>query len=261
MRLLAFVVALLTAAGTPALAGTVITSEISTPKISGKLVTFIETGRLRIETPSQVSIFRVDQNTVYLLSPGERKFRRMTAERMKQMAQMTASMRGMLEAMSPEQRQRFDEHLSPSQRSLIEKMLAGRAHQFEYKDAGGTASFGKWSCECVDELEDDQPFASLCVARISDLGLSEEDVGMLRRLAEFMRQGLPEGWHTSPATDPQAIEKAVGYPAYPVHMEIPIVEMRTTIETVQKASLGVGLFEIPADYQEEESMPPLAGPR
>jgi hypothetical protein len=42
----------------------VITGEISTPKVSGKLVEYIEPDRLRFELSSEyVSIFRADQDT------------------------------------------------------------------------------------------------------------------------------------------------------------------------------------------------------
>lgn len=51
--------------------------------------------------------------------------------------------------------------------------------------------------------------------------------------------------------DLQAIKKVVGYAAYPVHVEIPAVEMQTTIETVEKRPLAADLFEVPADYREE----------
>jgi hypothetical protein len=45
--------------------------------------------------------------------------------------------------------------------------------------------------------------------------------------------------------------------AYPVHVEIPAVEMQTTIETVEKKPLTADLFEVPADYREE----PMPAPR
>ena len=47
MRLTVFAVVLLIAAAAPALAGTVITSEISTANVAGKLVEYIEADRMR----------------------------------------------------------------------------------------------------------------------------------------------------------------------------------------------------------------------
>jgi hypothetical protein len=40
-------------------------------------------------------------------------------------------------------------------------------------------------------------------------------------------------------------------------MEIPGVEMQTTVKTVEKKPLDAGLFEVPADYREEPMSAPL----
>jgi hypothetical protein len=260
MRLFVTAVVLSIAAAAPSLAGTVITGEISSPKVSGKLVEYIEPDRLRFELSSDyVSIFRADQDTAYLLNPADRKFVRITPEKLKQMVALTASAMESLKSMSPEQRAQFAEYLKslPAvQRAKVERMMAGQAAKFEFRDASGTASFGKWTCERVDELEDGQPHASLCVVRTSDVGLTEGDVGSLHRFDAFMRQGLPQGLGAFPAFDPQAMEKVVGYAAFPVHVEIAAAKRQTTIETIEKRPLAPDLFEIPLGYQEDSKLAP-----
>jgi hypothetical protein len=57
MRLFVTAAVLSIAAAAPSLAGTVITGEISTPKVSGKLVEYIEPDRLRFESSSEY-VFR-----------------------------------------------------------------------------------------------------------------------------------------------------------------------------------------------------------
>jgi hypothetical protein len=91
MRLSVFAVVLLIVTAAPTLAGTVMTSEASTPKISGKVVLYIELDRLRVETSNYVSIFRADQDTAYLLKPAERKFVRLTSEQLKQLGNLCKS--------------------------------------------------------------------------------------------------------------------------------------------------------------------------
>jgi hypothetical protein len=154
--------------------------------------------------------------------------------------------------MPPEQRAQFERIMTPDRLAQAEKMMAGQAPKSEYRRAGATASFGNWSCEPVEVVKDGQSHATLCVAQISDLGLTEEDLGGLRRTAAFM--GQMAGAVANPMEGLQAIGKVVGYAAYPVHVEIPAVEMQTTVKTVERKPLTADLFEVPADYR-EESMP------
>jgi hypothetical protein len=222
MRLSVFVLVASAAAGAPAFGGTVITGKISMPWIAGKTVVYIEPGRLRSEIPGWASIFRADQNIVYRLLPAEEKFVRLTAEKMKQMA--TSS-------------------------------IGGRVPKLEWRRAGGPARFGKWACERVDVLADGKPYARLCFARISDLGLDDEDVELMRRYSAFGRP-IPEALRQMVP----AIEKAVGYRAYPVYADIPAERAQTTIETVEKKPLRADIFEVPAGYRGKEVEPAQAGP-
>jgi hypothetical protein len=243
MRLLVFAVVLYTAVAAPVLAGTVITSEMSAPNVAGNsVVYYIEPDRVRMEYPGHVVIFRADQDTEYALAPAEKKFRRMTPEAMKQSA-AAAKMFELLRSMSPEQRAQFERIMTPERLAQAEKMMAGQAPKSELHKTGSTASFGKWTCELVEAVRNGQRHSSLCVAHISDLGLTEEDLGGLRRAATM------EGF--------RAMEKVVGYAAYPVYREILAVEMQTTVKTVEKKPLAADLFEIPADYREE----PMPAPR
>jgi len=256
MRLSVLAVVLSTAVAAPALAGTVITSAMSAPSVAGNsVVYYIEPDRVRMEYPDHIVIFRADQDTEYMLAPAEKKFRRMTPETMKQSAAAAAKMFELLRSMPPEQRAQFERIMTPEALRQVEKMMAGQAPKSEYRKAGGTASFGKWRCERLEVVKDGQPRAALCVADISNLGLTEEDLGGLRRAAAFM--GQMAGAVAGPMEDLQAIEKVLGRAAYPVHVEIPAVEMQTTIETIEKKPLAADLFEVPADYREE----PMPAPR
>jgi hypothetical protein len=256
MRLFAFAVALLIPAA-PALAGTVMTSEASSPKVSGKVVLYLEPDRLCGEISNYVSIFRADQNTAYLLKPADRKFARITSEQLKQLADVPALLREGLKSMSPEQRARFEERLNSlpaAQRAAVERMIAGQAPKVELRDTGATATVGKWTCERIDKLEDGQPHESLCVMRASDLGLTEDDLSSLQRFNDFMGQGLPQGLGAFPTIDRRAIEKLVGYAAHPVHTEIPAATIQMTLENVEKKPLSPDLFEIPPGYEEDSKV-------
>ena len=253
MRLSVFAIVLSTAVAAPALAGTVITSEVSAPNVAGNsVVYYIEPDRVRMEYPGRIVIFRADRDAEYMLAPAEKKFRRLTPETMKQSAAAAAKMFELLRSMPPEQRAQFEKRMPPEQRAQferimtpealeqVEKMMTGQAPKSEYRKASGTASFGKWRCERVEVMKDGQPHSTLCVANVSGLGLTDDDLGGLRRAAAFM--GPTAGAVADPMEGLQTIEKVVGYAAYPVHVEIPAPEMQTTLKTVEKKPLAADLF-------------------
>jgi len=115
MRLSVFAIVLSTAVAAPALAGTVITSEVSAPNVAGNsVVYYIETDRVRMEYPGRIVIFRADQDAEYMLAPAEKKFRRMTSETMKQSAAAAAKMFERRRWMSPEQRAQVEKRMRPN---------------------------------------------------------------------------------------------------------------------------------------------------
>ena len=124
MRLLVVAVVLSTAVAAPALAGTVITSEVSAPNVAGNsVVYYIEPDRVRMEYPGHIVIFRADQDTEYMLAPAEKKFSRMTPETMKQSAAAIAKMFELLKSMPPEQRAQVEKRMPLEQRAQFERIM------------------------------------------------------------------------------------------------------------------------------------------
>ena len=103
-------------------------------------------------------------------------------------------------------------------------------------------------------MADGKPQAQLCVARMSELGLGKGDLGVLQRLATFMQHAAPHSAGAATATDPKALDKIVGYPAFAVHMEMAAANVQTTTQSVEQKALPADLFEVPAGYQ-EQTMP------
>ena len=246
MRFLAGAAAIV-AAG-PAFAGTVITSEVTMPKMAAeKSVIYLEADHVRVESMGNVTIFRADQNTAFMVNPAEKKFIKMTPEAMKTMA---AAMAGARKEMAEQMKS-----MPPKQRAEAEKMMAatmpGEEQKIEFRKAAGAATFGKWQCERVEQLANGQPQAQLYVAKLADLGIGEGDLGVLQRFAVFMQQAAPQSAGSTASMDPKALEKIVGYPAFAVHVELPAAKMQTTTKSVEQKALPASLFEVPAGYQEE----------
>ncbi len=227
MRAVILALALSAAAfAAPAVAGIVITSETVGRVLSnGKSVLYLEPDRMRIDTPRGIVIFRVDQNTAYALNAAEKAFRRLTADRLPQAASTNPT--------------------SPA--------------KTEFRKVGGTANYGEWSCEGVEQLLNGHPIALLCVARLSALGLSEDDLGASRRFESFIRQAVPQMAVSPAGIDPRALEQVVGYLGFAVHMKIVDSDIETTIRSVEKKTLAASQFEVPAGYREQPmpSLPPL----
>jgi hypothetical protein len=231
----------------PALAGSVITSETSGPKeAAGKSVVYIEPDRVRIESPQDVTIYRGDQNLAYILNPAQKRFVRLTPEKMKEMA-------AAMETARTEMAEQL-KSMPPAQRAQVEKMMAGDMPSFSFRKAAGGGTVGKWKCEKVEQLANGEPQATLCVVKTSEIGLNPDDLAPLQRFSAFMLQAAPQAAAASAAMDPQALEKTVGYPAYAVQMEIPAAKMKTVTKSVENKTNPADLFEIPAGYQ-EEAMP------
>jgi hypothetical protein len=239
------------AAAAPALAGTVITSEMSVPQAGAdKSVVYLDKDRVRVESPGSITIYRGDRNTAYMVSPAEKKFIKMTPETMKKMAEQMEAMRAeMAEQMKS---------MPAEQRAQMEKMMAGsmpgQPAKIEFRKAGGTGTFGKWKCEKVEQLVNGAAQAQLCIAKLGDLGLGDADLGVLQRFAAFMQQAAPQSAGASSMMDPKALEKIVGYPGFAIHMEIPAAKVTSTTNSVEQKTLPANLFEVPAGYK-EETMP------
>jgi hypothetical protein len=253
MRLagLAFAIAA-TAAALPAFAGTVITSEVTAPQAAKRRsIVYLEPDRVRLESQGNVLLFRADRNTAYLLKPAEKKFLPITHETMKGLGAAISAMRAQLT--------RRLQSLPPGQRQKAETILAmtdpAKRPKFVFRKTGGTATYGKWTCQHVEQLLNGRPVERLCVVRLSDLGLVETDAAALRRFQAFLQRRMPHIFGAPSTIDPQALERTVGYLAYPVYTDIPATGVQTTTQSVKKRKLAADLFEIPAGYQEETTSP------
>ncbi|HEV2300207.1 MAG TPA: hypothetical protein VGR91_01435 [Stellaceae bacterium] len=240
----------------PAAAGTVITSADS---VGFKSALYLEPDRVRIETqtggvtfgadrnnPSHgqidtrsmdtnVTIYRTDQNTVYMLTPREKKFQRITQQKMRKLAAAMA---------------KADPHLRQAE---IENARSPPAIEYRRLER---ASYGKWPCGRVVQLVDGRPNWEKCVASLSDLGLTEADLRAYRRYREF--------WLTLPRVvfyflsqdaggppwDFREADKLLGYPSLPVHSTIRGAPGKT-VQSIEKKAIDPALFEVPADYREQ----------
>jgi hypothetical protein len=239
-------------------AGVVLTTEQSNGQggVPRESKAYLEPDRLKITMPRGALIYRADQNQILQLDDQRQSFVQMTPE---QVRQMQASVGGVVGQV----RQGL-QFLPESQRRQLEQMLARRGMgqaggpppQVSYLATGDRESFGRWRCERYERLENGAKTDDLCLARQSDLKLTQDDLGALRRLAGFA-QGLGEvaARAGAGAFDFDGLQQAAGFDAFPVH----IVHYRDgdrahemTLKAVVRTSIAPGTFEVPEGYARRE---------
>lgn len=171
-----------------------------------------------------------------------------------QMAALQAQMRAM-------QAQLRDQlaNLPEAQRKQIEAMMPkaeGDAGPKEvaYRRASTGERVGQWTCDVYEQIADGVKTAELCLAPAARVNLTAADMAMIATMGRASaRMGAAAGARAE-RFDPAAIEKAVGYAAFPVrtvafHAGKPAMTM--TLTSVEQRALPDSTFEVPAGYAKQ----------
>ena len=249
--------------GGTALGGTVITLKTADGP-EGDLATIsLEPDRLRMNNPQGEMIYRADLHKVWMIDAQDHTYRELTPESMQQMrSQMSAAMAQMqqsLQSMPPEQRQR------------IEAMMAKRGmpggnpaqpKQVTWTKAGASKTVGQWSCMPYKMSVNGADQATMCIAKLSDVGLTRDDMKAFISFSAFMQQGMPGGGSATAMYDFDAMSKQIGFDGVPVettHAEPGgPAEVVGTLQSVEHKSIPADTFELPGGYTKQDM--PMMGP-
>jgi len=268
MRAILVATGFLTALIAGAHAATVITS---TQIFDGKPETQImslDGDRLSITSAHNHMLYRGDQGKVFIIDPQAHSYMEMSPESMSKMkARMDAAMAQMKERMAA---------MPEGQRKMMEKAMAGRgmpgmgaapeaAPVMSYQKAGAPRKVGKWDCQPYNVLSDGKPDADICVAKLSDIGLTRDDLKPLMSLSEFMGKQMAAMGNQQAAAMAsmkfEALTKAIGYDGFPVENDYKGMgageDMKTTVQSIEHKDLPAGSFDVPAGYTKRE----MGGPR
>ncbi len=253
--------ALALSAGGAAMAGTIITlDEAVNDAPSQPRIMYLDTDRLRMTSPLVDIIFRGDQNKVWVLQSKNHSYLELTPGGMAQvgarMDQAMAQMKQKLAAM-PE-----------AQRKQIEAMMAARgmgqsppsaAPQTTYEKAGDPRTVGQWNCTPYRIVLDGKPSSEVCIARLSDLGLSRDDLKAFASFGAFIGQirAAMGGLRTSmPTIDFDSMTKAIGFDGFPVQTISKFGdgsrEVVATLKSIQHQDPPAGAFDLPAGYAKRD---------
>src|ERR1700743_1735000 len=211
---------LASSAGGSAMAGTVITLDQSVnggPSIQQTID--LAADKVKMTSPQNQMIYRGDQNKVWIVRPEDKAYVELTTEGMSQMkAQMDQQMAQMQQRMAS---------LPPEQRKQMEAMLAARGMgpdassvppQITYEKAGDPKKIAGYTCTPFHVTMQGGPASEFCMAPLSDLGLTRDDMKAFVGFGKFMSQMGGTGTQRSPMAqlDFDSIKKQIGFDGFPV---------------------------------------------
>ncbi len=256
------------AAGGGATAGTVITLDQSINGGPARQQTIDLAGdKVRMTSPENQMIFRGDQNKVWIVRPEDKAYVELTPESMSQMkAQMDQAMARMQQQMAS---------MPPEQRKQMEAMMASRGMapsasaappQITYEKAGEPGKLGDFTCTPFHVTMAGGPSSEFCIASLSDLGLTRDDLKPFIGFGKFMSQMGGVGAQRSPMAqlDFDAIKKQIGFDGFPVRTTFNAPDgkhvVQTTLKSIKHEDPPAGAFDLPAGYTREDMGPGMGGP-
>jgi hypothetical protein len=243
-----------------ATAGTVITLDQSVnggPAIQQTIALTADKGKMT--SPQNQTIFRGDQSKGWIVKPEDRAYIELTPEGMSQMkAQMDQRMAQMQQRMAS---------MPPEQRRQAEAMLASRGMgpsaqsappQITYEKAGDPKKVAGYLCTPYRVTMPGVPASEFCMASLSDLGLTRDDLQAFIGLGKFMRQMGGIGAQRSPMSqfDFDSIRKQIGFDGFPVQTSLNAADVhyavQTTLKSIKHEDPPAGTFDLPAGYTRED---------
>jgi hypothetical protein len=254
-------------AGTGAMAATVITLDQSVNGQPGRpQVMYLDTDKLRMSSPDNDMIYRGDQSKVWIVRPQDKAYIELTPEGM-------AQMKAQMDQMQAQMQQRMAS-MPPEQRKQMEAMMAGRGMgpnapakpQITYTKAGEPKKVGDYSCTPFTVTMTAGPASDFCIASLSDLGLTRDDLKSFVGFGQFMSQMGGTGTQRSPmaSLDFDSMKQQIGFDGFPVETAFKAPDGRHNVDTVLKSiqheAPPAGTFDIPAGFTRQDMGAGMGGP-
>jgi len=213
----------------------------------------LDTDRLRMSTAATDVVFRGDLNKVWVLRSKDHSYLELTPGALGQMsARMDQAMAQMKEKLAA---------VPEAQRKQIEAMMAahgmGQAAppQISYEKAGDSRTVGQWSCAPYRIVLGGKASSEVCIAKLSDLGLSRDDLTGFASFGAFMAKITAAiGALRSPMAtiNFDSMTKAIGFDGFPVQTISKFGDgsrqIVVTLKSIQHEDPPAGAFDLPAGY-------------
>lgn len=206
--------------------------------------------------PSYAMLYDASNNSITMIDHREKTYMLMTESTMRTMGNVASSMQDQiaqqLEAqmagMSPEERAQMEQMMGALMPSTSQK-AAPPAIRIE--ETGNKDKVSDWSCQIYDVYQGQQKVSSACMARASDLDLSQSDYGVLRGFVEFTQSMAKE----MPINESSLPDIPLEGDLVPVSMQnLSGSEGAITLGSANNDSISADDFAIPAGYQQQNLM-------
>lgn len=210
---------------------------------------YLGSNNLKMETAQVGALYEANEDKTLYYDHGSRTYFEMQPE------EIVAKRQQIIEAMKQQMR-----NLPAQQRLEMEAMLYQHMPEektppaLTYRQLSSGQKVGKWRCDVYEQLADGEKNAELCLARLGEVGLTQADMKIVAAFAHSIQKmassmGNP---NSEPhALDPAAIERGVGYAAFPVRTVVfdGGRQVHThTLEAVSQQDLPESTFAVPNDY-------------
>jgi hypothetical protein len=215
---------------------------------------YLAADRMKMDMGTTEMIYIDDIGTVYTVMKDRHQYMVLDPATQQRMAAMMSGMQDKLRqqmAAMPE-----------AQRKQMEARGMGAAMQPKpdsaYVKTGEGKTVGSWSCQVFRKTLGSGSTIDACFAALSTVGLTQDDLAVLRKLAQRMQKTLPTaGAMGSMDFDRQTQE--IGFEGFPVQTVTSMngaPSTTSTMTSVQHLTLPADTFEVPAGYTRQE-MPGL----
>lgn len=228
----------------------------------------LDADKMRMSTNRGAMLYRADTGKMIMINDTSRSYTEISADSLQKMrSAMQAQMQQRLAAMPEEQRKKIEAMMAAHGAPTGPAMAPETPRVVTYQKSGEARKVGPWICTPFTMLVNDKAESDLCVAKMSDVGLTRDDLQSFINLTATMNKQMGgNGGGHRPAlasADFEALSKAVGYDAFPVqtarHVDGGPGEIESTVESVEHRDVPANTFEVPADYTKRDAMSHMGG--
>lgn len=231
----------------------------------------LEGDKLRMSTPQGGMLFRADMGKVLIIDDKRRTYMEMSPETIQKaragMDKAMAQMQQRLAAMPEAQRKQIEAMMASRGMPGAGQQTPAAAPQITYQRSGDPRKVGSWNCVPFTMLVNGKPESELCIAKLSDIGLTRDDLKAFVSLSTVMSKQMAgmggQGGSPMAGADYESLTKMVGFEGYPVQTTHTSPtgqkEFESTLQSIEHKDAPAGIFDIPAGYTKREMGGPMAG--
>ncbi|HUN51341.1 MAG TPA: DUF4412 domain-containing protein [Candidatus Sulfotelmatobacter sp.] len=214
---------------------------------------YLEPGQVKIQTAGGGIIYHDGAKNFTTYSDSAKTYTETSPEQIKAVqAQALARLQQQMAKMPEAQRAQM-------QAALDKYGMAGSAAKppaISYQKTAAGQTVGTWHCDQYDELADNKKVAEICIARLADLGLEEQDLAAFRGLSKAMANLGPRMVQERTARlDFDTMKAQIGFAGLPVRtVEISDGQPRheTVVKSVERVALPAATFQVPQGYSQRD---------